>query len=80
MEVQKIELVRYTASEGMSLQWKQKIWSFTEHKEVVETMFAEKVSIIDTGALVGEVEEVPFEHYQKWHEKHACVIPSCCGW
>lgn len=82
MEKQEIKFVRYTASEGKSLQWTQKVWSFTQHKEVEEVMFAEKTTIIEEGKLVGKVEEVPFEFYNDWYEKNKNTLGlssfMCC--
>lgn len=79
MDAQKVEFVRYTASEGKSLQWKQKVWLFEEHREIVVTMFAEKTVVLESYMLVGEVEEVAFETYADWYErnKHQLGFPHC---
>ena len=71
MKRQDVNYVRFTASDGKSLQWKEKMWDYNQNKEVEEVMYAQKTTIIDINQLIGEVKEIPYEVYQEWYDNNS---------
>lgn len=68
MKQEEVKLVRFTANEGKSLKWRQRIWNFREHKFEEEEMFAERTTIIDINQLI-IIEEIPHDEYLDWYRK-----------
>lgn len=69
MKTEKLTMMRFTAEDGKSLQWTQKVYDIVSHKIVEAPQFAERTTIITLEDLVGEVEEIPFMTYREWHNK-----------
>lgn len=69
MKTEKLTMMRFTAEDGKSLQWTQKVYSCAEHKIVEELQFAERTAVIALEDLVGKVEEIPLMTYREWRNK-----------
>lgn len=82
MKTEKLTMMRFTAEDGKSLQWTQKVYSFVEHKIVEELQFAERTAVIALEDLVGKVEEIPLMTYGEWYDKmyprDSDPIPMTC--
>lgn len=74
MEKKKVNFVRYTSSEGMSLKWKEFGYDYQKKKMEESTRWEEKDAIIDENNLIGEVEEIPYSQYLE-ETKH-CAFGS----
>ena len=84
MKTEKLTMMRFTAEDGKSLQWTQKVYSWAEHKIVEEPQFAERTAVIALEDLVGKVEEIPLMSYGEWHDKMYPLDPNpvpmkCCN-
>lgn len=74
MQKVKVELVRFTASEGKSLKWRE--LRTNPHTRKLETVlcYSEYEAVIDTSRLVGEVMEVSIEEYREWYGDNMCCL------
>lgn len=84
MKTEKLTMMRFTAEDGKSLQWTQKVYDVVNYKIVEELQFAERTAIIALEDLVGEVEEIPFMTYREWRNKIYPLDPgpipmTCCN-
>lgn len=65
MEVKETNYKRFIASEGKALKWSEEHWDYTNRKKFITERYSPYDAIIDVNILVGGVEEVPFEEYEK---------------
>lgn len=68
MKQQAVELIRFTASEGHSLKWMEKVIHPQTRKEETVLRYSEYTAVIDVNKLVGDVKEIPIVEYKEWYE------------
>ena len=72
MDIKDVNYKRFVASEGMALKWKMRMFHYGENKVVEDYVWSRYDAVIDLNSLIGKVEEIPVEQYEK-ETSHCCL-------